>query len=113
MSYPPENNKDVIRKILRFENPLIDPAAVFRKDKFNELGGYLDKWKLIPDYYLWARAAAKGYKFANIQQPLVCYRKHPYSVTSRNLKIAITEHKLMCRAFIEPNRNIIRGFLTE
>jgi glycosyltransferase involved in cell wall biosynthesis len=98
MRYPPKDNEDIRKEMLiKHNNPIIDPASMFRRDIFNKLGGYKWKWQLVPDFNLWARAVKKGYKFANIQEPLVCYRQHPDSVTNKYETEVVKEHFKMCR----------------
>jgi len=99
--YPPLNHNDIKVEILRKNNnPMIDPSSMFRKNIFNELGGYDKKWKLVPDFNLWRRAVIKGYKFGNIGEQLVKYRKHPDSVTTKHNAEAIKEHYCMCKEVV-------------
>lgn len=97
-TYPHVTHKNIKKDMLEKKiNPIIDPASMFRRDVFDKLGGYDDKWKLVPDFNLWARAMLKGYQFANIGQFLVHYRKHKNSNMTRYKKEAIREHFKMCK----------------
>lgn len=97
-SYPPIAHKNIKKDMLEKKiNPIIDPASMFRRDIFEKLGGYDSKWKLVPDFNLWARAILEGYEFANIGDFLVHYRKHSNSNTTKYKKEAIREHSKMCR----------------
>jgi glycosyltransferase involved in cell wall biosynthesis len=89
--------KDMMEKRI---NPIIDPASMFRRDVFEDLGGYDSKWRLVPDFNLWMRAMLKGYKFANIGDFLVRYRKHKNNNTTKYKKEAIKEHFEMCREIL-------------
>lgn len=105
MTYPPTEHREIEKMLRGFVNPVIDPSCMFRKDIFDKLGGYSDKWKLIPDFYLWARAIEAGYKFVNIRSLLVYYRKHPNGVMELYQKEAIREHMDMCRNYIHYKRH--------
>jgi glycosyltransferase EpsE len=99
--YPLEFSDDIKEEILvNHNNPIIDPCSMFRRDTFNKLGGYNKKWKLIPDFNLWTRAAMEGYNFYNIQRPLVFYRKYKESVTGKYEMETVREHYKMCREII-------------
>ncbi|HID60619.1 MAG TPA: glycosyltransferase [Hadesarchaea archaeon] len=65
---------------LLYRNPLA-AGAMFRKKKFKELGGYIEKPGYTEDYDFWIRFATK-YKVANINLPLMYYRKHGKSMSS-------------------------------
>ncbi len=51
--------------------PVNHPSAVFRKHSVIECGGY---GPFPEDYYLWAKMIMKGYKFHNLQEPLLFFR---------------------------------------
>ena len=104
-TYPPIAHKNIKNEILEKKiNPIIDPASMFRTDVFKKLGGYDDKWKLVPDFNLWVRAIIEGYKFANIGDFLVHYRKHKNSNTTKYKKEAIREHFKMCGELFNENK---------
>ena len=105
MTYPPSQHKDISKMLFGFVNPVIDPSCMFRRDIFNKLGCYKDKWKLVPDFYLWARAIVAGYKFENIPESLIRYRKHPKGVMELYHKEAIREHMDMCRNYIHRKKS--------
>jgi len=97
-NYPPAYHKKIKKEIFeKKNNPIIDPASMFRRDIFNKLGGYDKKWGLVPDFNLWIRAMKEGYKFANIQEVLIHYRKHSGSVTNKYKMDVVKEHYKMCR----------------
>jgi glycosyltransferase involved in cell wall biosynthesis len=97
-TYPHVTHKNIKKDMLEKRiNPIIDPAAMFRRDIFEKLGGYDAKWKLVPDFNLWARALLEGYEFANIGDFLVHYRKHKNSNTTKYKREAIKEHIKMCK----------------
>ena len=100
-TYPPVTHKNIKKDILNKKiNPIIDPASMFRRDLFNELGGYDDKWLLVPDFNLWVRAILKGYNFANIGDYLIYYRIHGNSNTVKYKQESIKEHVKMCKELL-------------
>jgi len=98
MTYPLKTHEEIYNDILvKQHNNIIDPSCMYRREDFNKLGGYDGRWKLVPDFNLWVRAAQAGCKFANLQEVLVHYRQHSNSVTNRSKKAVIREHFKMCR----------------
>lgn len=58
-------------------NPIIHPAAMFRRRTILTLGGYSSTAVRCEDYELWLRCAAAGLRFGNIPEPLIKYRFTP------------------------------------
>lgn len=65
---------------LFYRNPLA-AGAMFRKKRFDDLCGYTEKSGYTEDYDFWLRFATK-YKVANINLPLMYYRRHPTSMSA-------------------------------
>jgi glycosyltransferase involved in cell wall biosynthesis len=98
MTYPRSAHEKIYEDIIvKKNNPIIDPSCMYRRGLFNELGGYDGRWKLVPDFNLWARAAKAGFKFFNFQEALVYYRQHPNSVTNKSEMAVVREHYRMCK----------------
>jgi glycosyltransferase involved in cell wall biosynthesis len=98
MTYPSQGHLEIFNDMVAaLKNPIIDPSCMYRREDFNKLGGYDGKWKLVPDFNLWARAAKAGLKFANLQEVLVHYRRHPNSVTGKDKMAVVREHFKMCK----------------
>ncbi len=73
------------------------PTVMLRKRVFDELGGY----PVIPhveDYALWLKAS-EGFQLANIPLPLLRYRLHGKSVSSRFSNTQIKNHNLVRRKY--------------
>lgn len=76
---------------LLYRSPLA-AGAMFRKKRFEELGGYTEKAGYTEDYDFWVRFATK-YKVANINLPLMYYRRHKESMSAdRRWKTGATRH---------------------
>jgi len=100
-NYPPTHHNEIEKEIFeKKNNPMIDPASMFRRDIFNKLGGYDKKWGLVPDFNLWTRAIKEGYRLANIPEVLIHYRKHVDSVTNKHKSKVIREHYKMCKELL-------------
>ena len=101
-NYPPKYNKDIlIMASIKNANPMIDPTIMLRKETFEELGGYSLKKdrKLVPDFDLWLRAMVKGYRFHNLQIPLVKYRINSEGNTIKFKKEMIRQHMTVLSEF--------------
>lgn len=76
----PSSHDDICSEML-FNSTLVHSSVMWRMTKFNELGlRYSEDVDRAQDYELWARAAAKGVKFANLAQILLKYRIHDRQV---------------------------------
>jgi len=101
MAYPPFSHEEIYHEMMiKKNNPIIDPSCLYRRENFNKLGGYNSKWRLVPDFNLWVRAAKAGYKFANLKEVLVYYRQHPNSVTNKSEMAVVREHFKMCKELL-------------
>ena len=66
--FPAKN--EILQKDLIKYNPFIQSSVMIKKDVFNSIGLYDEKFKESEDYDLWLRIAQK-YKVANLEQALV------------------------------------------
>ena len=104
MDYPPQEQVDIIKMVVKdCRNPIIDPSVMFRKDVFNEIGGYsLDESiYTVPDFELWLNAMSKSCLFHNLQEALVKYRVHEDGLTVSKQEEMVEHHKKVWRDFIE------------
>jgi len=63
-------------------NPINHPVVMFRKQSVVEAGGY-QPFPFFEDYYLWARMLKAGYRFHNLQESLLLFRRSPEMVRRR------------------------------
>ena len=76
-----------VAQALRLANPLAQPSVMYRKAAVIEAGGYqYTRFKYVEDYELWCRMATRGYKLANIPEPLIRYRIHASAAKSTSLR---------------------------
>lgn len=66
-------NDDEIKRYLKKRCPMNQVSVMFRKKEVERAGGYID-WYCEEDYYLWARMALAGCRFANVPDNLVNVR---------------------------------------
>lgn len=66
----PERNEDIY-VYAKKRCPINHPSVMYRKSVILDAGGYRE---FPEDYHLWVRALMKGYKFYNIQEPLLYFR---------------------------------------
>lgn len=62
-----------IKQYLKKRCPMNQVSVMFKKDKAEDAGGYID-WYCEEDYYLWARMALRGCVFGNSPDVLVKVR---------------------------------------
>jgi glycosyltransferase involved in cell wall biosynthesis len=68
----PEDHEDICR-LAKTRCPVNHPTVAFRKSAILAVGGYNAK-HLQEDYYLWIRLILAGYRFYNVQKPIVHMR---------------------------------------
>ena len=72
-----------IRRDLYVESPLVHPSVTLRTQVLHALGGYRD-YDGPEDYDLWLRAAARGVRFAKLEESLLLWRDGPARLTRRD-----------------------------
>lgn len=79
--------------------PVNHPAAMYRRDAVEKVGGY--QTDLFPeDYYLWMKMLKAGCEFYNIQDSLLYFRYNPETIKKRGgWKYAIDEAKTQWKAY--------------
>ena len=68
----PAKNETLQKDLIKY-NPFIQSSVIIKKDVFNHIDLYDEKFKESEDYDLWLRIAQK-YKVANLEQALVTKR---------------------------------------
>lgn len=90
----PHTDEEIRRSMLRV-NPVANPACMYRRAVFDELGGAYDESVCpVEDYDLVLRMA-RNYKLANLDQKLTKYRISTTQVKSRYLKKTIKKTLLI------------------
>lgn len=58
----------------RKRNPCNHPSVMFKSPAVEAAGGYIEKYHLFEDYYLWVRMLMNGAKACNIKEPILYMR---------------------------------------
>lgn len=93
----PLHHDDIVNMMLS-SNCIAHPSVLFRRSAILEIGNY-QELSNIEDYDLWLRVATQ-FKLANLDKPLVRYRRHDRSVTQqaiREERIQQLEDDCFCR----------------
>lgn len=77
----------------RKRNPCNHPTVMFRKSAVEEAGGYIEKYHLFEDYYLWVRMLMNGSRAQNIKEPIL-YMRTPADLYMRRGGIAYAKDML-------------------
>jgi glycosyltransferase involved in cell wall biosynthesis len=87
----PLTHAEIDAKLMNGEGwAIVHPAAMFRRDAFEQVGGYNEKYRTSQDFDLWLRMAETG-RLANLEEPLLKYRQH---LASANFAKAEQQKKL-------------------
>jgi len=94
----PVTGHDDLVRILKFSNPFIHPAVMFRTGLVRQLGGYRAAFEVSEDYDLWLRMAEVTV-LANLPEPLVFYRLHAGNLMFRKVvRQSFSVHLAQCSA---------------
>lgn len=77
----PENHDEIATRLLH-KSPLYHPSVMMRREMIEAVGGYDRRFVVAEDYRLWLNVAAE-YELANIDEPLLRYRRHTGQMTHR------------------------------
>lgn len=96
-SHPPINTVGCLKFFNKMKNPIINSSSMYRKSGFLQLGGYTTEKSLytVPDLDFWGRALVAGFEFINIQQPVICYRLNPTSISRTKAKEMMDSHVIV------------------
>lgn len=86
-------NHDEIIKFLPKRCSLNHPTVVFRFNVFEDGYRYREHLRNTQDYFFWIELAASGYRFANLSEQLLRFRRVNDFYKRRGLKKSINEFK--------------------
>ncbi|MDD6157399.1 MAG: glycosyltransferase [Lachnospiraceae bacterium] len=69
----PESHEEIIKEMRR-NNPFIHSTVMFKKSVVLECGGYDNSLRRRQDYDLFSKIVSRGYRAANIREPLLLFR---------------------------------------
>jgi len=79
-TFPMENN--IIKYHLPYGNCISHPTVMMKKSTLENIGLYNVEYKTSQDYELWLRLLPKC-RFANLEEPLIQYRKHQKRLSTK------------------------------
>lgn len=82
----PQSNA-AIRTALIQRCAISHPSVMCRRQVFEQIGYYDNRFDFAEDYELWCRASLLGIKFANIPEVLTLYRKHEGQVGKQKAQL--------------------------
>ncbi len=104
---------DQIKKHLLFNSAFINPTVMIKRDIFN-VASYSANYQLAEDYDLYAQISHLGLRMGNVDEILLCYRRHELQLTKsksemilRN-KISISQRCIL--ELLRKNTSISRVF---
>jgi len=83
--------------VLAWYNPLVHPTVMLRRRVLEQLSGYSKAFRTSQDYDLWFRAAAAGFSFANLPEPLLLYRTGSDYLTRKSYAYRMNEFRIRIR----------------
>lgn len=87
-AYP--TDPDAIERALCIYNPIAQPGCMLRRSLALAAGGYQYRvHRFVEDYELWCRMAKRGYRLANLPEPLTRYRVHPAGSKTSSLRSSL------------------------
>ncbi|MEP2600679.1 MAG: glycosyltransferase, partial [Paraglaciecola sp.] len=88
----PVENADIL-KLLPKRCAINHPTVMLRFSIFQQGLRYTESLRNTQDYFFWAELAAKGYKFANLPEPLLSFRRVNNFYKRRGLSKSLNEFK--------------------
>lgn len=95
----PENHYEIL-KYAKFRCPINHPTVMFNKKAVLKSGSY-EKMPGFEDYYLWVKMLKKGYRFYNIQEPLLKFRIGEEMIKRRGGLEYFKNEKALFKKFVE------------
>jgi len=107
----PAEDLELKRNIVK-RSPFVHPSVMINRSVFEKGYRYNTNCFLTEDYDLWVRLAVNGFKFSNIQEPLISFRIDNNFFDRRKGKLkAYAEFKCKIKAIRGLKLNIITGVL--
>jgi glycosyltransferase involved in cell wall biosynthesis len=80
-------------------SPLLQQGTLFRRDLFDGLGGFCERWQFVADADFWWRAAESGARFhRSTHPPVASFRMHSAQLSQVYKRRMADEHREMVRS---------------
>ena len=94
----PETNEEIYEMMPKVD-AVMHPGVMFRKKDIEKIGNYCEDFRVVQDYDLWFRGMAAGYKFYNIQEPLVLFRKNESYNSRKSTAYRVIDFKVRLKGY--------------
>ncbi len=94
----PETNEEIYAMMPKVD-AVMHPGVMFRREDIAKIGNYCEDFRVVQDYDLWFRGMAAGYKFYNIQQPLVLFRRNDSYNTRKSKAYRMVDYRVRKKGY--------------
>lgn len=94
----PETNEEIYDMMPKVD-AVMHPGVMFRREDIAKIGNYCEDFRVVQDYDLWFRGMAAGYKFYNIQEPLVLFRRNDSYNTRKSKAYRMVDYQVRKKGY--------------
>lgn len=94
----PETNEEIYAMMPKVD-AVMHPGVMFRRKDIAQIGNYCEDFRVVQDYDLWFRGMAAGYKFYNIQEPLVLFRRDESYNTRKSTAYRLVDYQVRKKGY--------------
>lgn len=94
----PETNEEIYAMMHKVDC-VMHPGVMFRREDISQIGNYCEDFRVVQDYDLWFRGMAAGYKFYNIQEPLVLFRRNDSYNTRKSKSYRMVDYQVRKKGY--------------
>lgn len=94
----PETNEEIYAMMHKVD-AVMHPGVMFRRADIAKIGNYCEDFRVVQDYDLWFRGMAAGYKFYNIQEPLVLFRRNDSYNTRKSKEYRLVDYRVRKKGY--------------
>lgn len=94
----PETNEQIYAMMPKVD-AVMHPGVMFRREDIAAIGNYCEDFRVVQDYDLWFRGMAAGYKFYNIQEPLVLFRRNDSYNTRKSRAYRMVDYRVRKKGY--------------
>ncbi|MBQ2244450.1 MAG: glycosyltransferase [Oscillospiraceae bacterium] len=94
----PETHEEICAMMPKVD-AVMHPGVMFRREDIARIGNYCEDFRVVQDYDLWFRGMAAGYKFYNIQEPLVLFRRNDSYNTRKSKAYRLVDYRVRKKGY--------------
>lgn len=94
----PETNEEIYDMMPKVD-AVMHPGVMFRREDVAKIGNYCEDFRVVQDYDLWFRGMAAGYKFYNIQEPLLLFRRNESYNTRKSRAYRMVDYRVRKKGY--------------